>query len=263
MASARTWKNLQVETSAHVAVVTLDRPETLNALNRETLVELEDAFRILMEDDMVKAVIVTGAGEKAFAAGADIGELSGLNQKEGRALSHQVQQIFSDIEHAPKPVVAAINGYALGGGAELALACHVRIAAEHARIGLPEVTLGLIPGYGGTRRLARLTGRGVALEMILTGEPVDAARAERTSLVNRVVPRDQLMEESRRVASRMIRNGPLALSRAIRAVNASPAEERNGYALEAELFGELCESEDVQEGVSAFLQKREPQFRGQ
>lgn len=257
-----TWRTLQIETrTRQLAVVTLNRPDTLNALNRETLTELEQAFRELMDDDAVQAVIVTGAGEKAFAAGADITELSGLNQTEGRALSRWVQQIFAEIERAPKPVVAAINGYALGGGAELALACHLRIAADHAQIGLPEVTLGLIPGFGGTQRLARLTGRGVALEMILTGEPIDATRAERTGIVNRVVPRDQLMEEAERVALRMIRNGPLALSYAIRAVNGLTSEDE-GYALEAGLFGELCETEDFQEGTSAFLEKREPQFRG-
>ena len=258
------YENLKIETKDGIAVVTVNRPEKLNALNGRTIEELDLVFAALASDAGVSGVILTGAGEKAFVAGADIAELSSQGPAEARAVGRKGQAVFTRIEKLGKPVVAAINGFALGGGCELALACHVRIAAEGARLGTPEVKLGLMCGYGGTQRLPRLVGRGRALEILLTGEMVDAQEALRIGLVNRVVPKDKLLPEADALIKKMLANAPLSLRYTLEAVAAGlemPLEE--GQNLEATLFGLLCTTEDMKEGTKAFLEKRPPHFKGQ
>ena len=257
------YENLQVERKDAVAIVTVSRPKKLNALNTQTIAELDTVFAALASDDEVRGVVVTGAGEKAFVAGADIEELAGLDAQSGRALSGRGHRVFDRIEWLGKPVVAAINGFALGGGCELALACHVRLASENASLGTPEVKLGLMCGYGGTQRLPRLVGRGAALEILLTGRRVGAEEALRLGLVNRVVPLVQLLPEAEALVREMVANGPLALRATLEAVHGGLdrplAEAQEG---EAQLFGDLCASADAVEGTSAFLEKRAPRFRG-
>ncbi|MGE5125875.1 MAG: enoyl-CoA hydratase/isomerase family protein [Betaproteobacteria bacterium] len=256
-------QNLLVEVRDGIAFLTIDRPARLNALDEPTLAELDAAFARLAGDAQVKAVVVTGAGERAFVSGADIEALAGLDSTAGRELSERGQRVFEKIEWLGKPVIAAINGFALGGGCELALACHVRIAAEGAVLGTPEVKLGLICGYGGTQRLPRLVGKGRALELLLTGDRVDAPEALRIGLVNRVVPRERLLAEAEALARRMVANGPLALRAALEAVNGG-LDRPLGEAQEGEaaLFGELVASEDAREGTRAFLEKRPARFVG-
>lgn len=242
-----------------IATLTINRPKKLNALNDEVLNELADAFKAIQINDDIAAVIITGAGEKAFVAGADIKELSELNKRSGRMASQKGQQIFQLIEDTRVPVIAAVNGYALGGGAELAMACHLRVAGENAVFGLPEVGLGLIPGYGGTQRLSQIVGKARALELILTGQQVKAEVALHIGLVNEVTD-EKPAEAARKLLGKMLKNGPLAVSSAIKAVYHSG--ERSGYQIEADLFGRLCETEDFAEGTSAFLEKRKPEFEG-
>ena len=259
-----TYENLKIETQDGVAVVTVNRPDKLNALNNRTIDDLDLAFTALAADAGVRGVILTGAGEKAFVAGADIAELAALGPVEARAVSLKGQAVFSRIEGLGKPVVAAINGFALGGGCELALACHVRVAAEGARLGTPEVKLGLMCGYGGTQRLPRLVGRGRALEMLLTGEMIDAPEALRIGLVNRVVAKDRLLPEADGLIRKMLANAPLSLRYTLEAV-ASGLEVPLAEAqrLEATLFGLLSTTADMKEGALAFLEKRPPHFKGQ
>lgn len=242
-----------------VATVKINRPEQLNALNDEVLNELADMFKAVQVDDKVTAVIVTGAGEKAFVAGADIKELRELNNRSGRMTSQKGQQIFQLIEDTRIPVIAAVNGYALGGGAELAMACHIRIAGEKAVFGLPEVGLGLIPGYGGTQRLSRIIGQARALEMILTGKKIKAGEAYQIGLVNEVTD-EKPVDAAQKLVDKILKNGPMAVRSAIKAVYHS--KHRSGYQIEADLFGELCETDDFIEGTSAFLEKRNPSFEG-
>jgi enoyl-CoA hydratase len=260
--TAPKFDHLLFETdSAGISLLTVNRPGKLNALNKNVLEELDKAIAFAERNDDVQALIITGAGEKAFIAGADINELSSMDRKSGEEASSRGQQVFGRIEHCRKPVIAVINGYALGGGAELAMACHIRIAAENALIGLPEVSLGLIPGYGGTQRLPHLVGKSKAMEIILTGQPVRAEEAESIGLVNHVKPSGEAIDYAKELASKIIKNGPLALSMAIKAVNA--AYPNHGFAKEASLFGQLCETEDFKEGTHAFLEKRKPVFKGQ
>ena len=257
------FDNLSLRQHDAVAVLTIDRPAKLNALNEATVAEIEDAVTSLGADPAVRAIVVTGAGDKAFVAGADIKELAEKTAPSGYATALKGQAIFRKIESLGKPVIAAVNGFALGGGLELALACHLRVAAEGAKMGLPEVTLGAIPGYGGTQRLARLVGRGRALEMILTGQPVDAVEAHRIGLVNQVVPAEALLETAEALARKMIRNAPLALTHALLAVDRGlEAGQDEGMLVEATLFGILCASEDLREGMQAFLEKRAAKFEG-
>ena len=257
------YANLLYEVQDGVALVTVNRPEKLNPLNIETIDALEACFRDIGADEAVKAVILTGAGEKAFVAGADINQVSGLSAMEGRDWGLRGQQVFSRIENLPKPVIAAINGYALGGGLELAMACHIRIASENAKLGQPEVKLGIVPGYGGTQRLPRLVGKGRALEMILTGDPIPAGEACRIGLVNRVVPVDQLLTTARELAVRIIGNGPLAVALCLQAVHRGmemPLDAALQW--EASQFGLSCATEDIREGTRAFLEKRKAEFKG-
>jgi enoyl-CoA hydratase len=257
------YQNLIVDVRDAVAVVTVNRPDKLNALNDRTVEELDAAFAALGNDVAVRGVILTGAGEKAFVAGADIGELSDQSPVAGQQRSLRGQKVLDRIERLGKPVVAAVNGFALGGGCELALACHVRVASEHARLGTPEVKLGIMCGYAGTQRLPRLVGKGRALEMLLTGEMVDAQEALRIGLVNRVVPKEKLLDEAQSLVRKMLANGPVSLRFTLDAVNAGlemPMAEAQAH--EATLFGLICTTEDMKEGTRAFLEKRPPKFQG-
>jgi enoyl-CoA hydratase len=251
------------EIQGRIALVTVNRPEALNALDQETLAELETVFSGLREDQSVGAVVLTGSGEKAFIAGADIRELSGLDPVAAKEFSRRGQGVMNAIESFPKPVVAAVNGFCLGGGCEVALACHLRLAGPRAKFGLPEVKLGLIPGYGGTQRLARLVGRGAAWELMLSGELISAEEGCRVGLVNRVVEHEILIEESIKVASSIIRNSPTAVRYCLEAVNSgSQMPLTEALDLESTLFGLCFATEDSEEGISAFLEKRKPDFKG-
>ena len=256
-------ENIKTEKRDGILWITIDRPKVLNALNAKTVEEIGRAFSEAREDDGVRAVIVTGSGEKAFVAGADINELATMTPMVGKFVSEQGQNVFLQIERFPKPVIAAINGFALGGGCELALACHIRIASEKAQLGLPEVSLGIIPGYGGTQRMARLVGKAKAFELICSGERIAAAEAERIGLVNRVVPADQLLGAAEEMAKKIASRSPVAVRAAIEAINSgSDMPFEDGQLLEATLFGLLCASEDMKEGMAAFLEKRAAVFPG-
>jgi enoyl-CoA hydratase len=257
------YSTIRVERAHGRATVTVSRPDKLNALNADTIRELHRAFRELASDPDVRGVIITGEGEKAFVAGADIAELARMGPIDGIDVSRQGQEAFRLLERMGKPVVAAVNGYALGGGMELALACHIRIAADNARFGLPEVKLGIIPGYGGTVRLPRIVGRGLALEMILTGEMIPAQRALEIGLVNRVVPQAELRSAAEQLMDAILKNGPIALRFAIEAVDRSlETGVDEGLGLEAHLFGLLASTQDMREGMAAFLEKRTAGFSG-
>jgi enoyl-CoA hydratase len=257
------FDNLLLEHDGAVAILTLNRPKVLNALNGPMLDELGRAMLDLKRDDTVRVVIITGAGEKAFVAGADINELAVQSPTSGREHALAGQHVFDLIENLGKPVIAAINGFALGGGCELAMACTLRLAADTAKLGQPEINLGILPGYAGTQRLPRLVGKGKALEIILTGAPVSAAVAERIGLVNRVVPASELIQEARTLAAALARQAPAAMRYIISAINNGlemPFAE--GCAYEATLFGLVAATEDMREGTRAFLEKRKPQFTG-
>jgi len=256
-------QNVKTENRDGILILTIDRPKVLNALNAETVEEIFQVFSAAHDDPAVKAVILTGSGEKAFVAGADINELAQKTPITGKETSERGQFILDYIERFPKIVIAAINGFALGGGCELALACHIRIASDRAQIGLPEVTLGIIPGYGGTQRMSRLLGSAKALELICTGDRIGAAEAEKIGLVNKVVPPEQLMGAAEEMARKIMSRGPLAIRAAIEAVTrGSEMPAREGEFLEATLFGLLCASEDTKEGMRAFLEKRPANFKG-
>jgi enoyl-CoA hydratase len=258
-----TAQNLIVEKKDRIARVTVNRPEKLNALNRATLEEMDRAFASLGADEEVGAVILTGAGTKAFIAGADINELAEQSPVGGREYARFGQRVLDRIETLGKPVLAAINGYALGGGCEIALACTLRFASPQVKLGQPEVNLGIIPGYGGTQRLCRLIGRGRAQELILTGEMIDAAEAHRIGLVNRVWPAEELLAQTEALARIILSRGPLAVRYAMEAVHRGlEMGLEEALAWEATLFGVLCASEDMREGTRAFLDKRKPEFRG-
>jgi enoyl-CoA hydratase len=257
------YHTLLISVNDRIATVTINRPDKLNALNAQCKVELKDFFTFVRNNSECDVVILTGAGEKAFAAGTDIGELASLNTQTAKELASGGQEIFDLIQHLGKPVIAAVNGYALGGGCELALACHLRIASENAKFGQPEVNLGIIPGYGGTQRLAKLVGTGKATEMILTGNQIDAHEALRIGLVNKVVPLANLLIEAETMAKTILSKGQLAIRFALKAINATmelPLSE--GLKVEAGLFGECFSTEDANEGVKAFLEKRKPVFKG-
>lgn len=255
--------NVKLEIKPPLARITIDRPEKMNALNLATIAELEQAFATVAAEAAVRAVVVTGAGEKAFVAGADIGELAALDPIAGREYGRRGQALFRAIELSPKPVIAAINGHALGGGLELALACSFRIAAEHAKLGQPEVKLGLIPGYGGTQRLPRLIGAGRALEMLLTGEPITAPAALACGLVNAIVPAAELLSRAETLAAKAAANAPLAVRLCLEAVRRGlEMNLEEGLYLESSLFALCCGSADMKEGTRAFVEKRAARFEG-
>lgn len=256
-------RHIKISWDGDLAILTIDRQEKLNALNGEVIAELGEAFDSLRYDDEVRAIILTGAGEKAFVAGADIGELARMDALSGVQVSRKGQGVFRSLEQFPKPILAAVGGFALGGGCELALACHLRLASDNARFGLPEVGLGIMPGYGGTVRLARLIGLGRAVEMTLTGEMMDAQEAHRVGLVSSVVARGELLDASKTLLRKVTKNGPQAVRMALESIyRAQDAPLVEALSTEAALFGLLASTEDMKEGMTAFLEKRKPDFRG-
>lgn len=258
-----TYENLLVEHADGVATITINRPKVLNALNAQTLDELRRVILAVRHDNSVRCLIITGAGEKSFIAGADINELAVQTPVSGREHARTGQHIFDLIENLGKPVIAAINGFALGGGCELAMACTIRIAADTARLGQPEINLGIIPGYAGTQRLARLIGRGRALELLLTGDHITAPEAHRLGLVNRVVPAGELMNEARKLAATLAAKAPVAARYILDAVNKGlDMAFADAQLFEATLFGLVSSTEDMREGTKAFLEKRKAEFKG-
>ncbi|MDQ1097959.1 MULTISPECIES: enoyl-CoA hydratase/isomerase family protein [Chryseobacterium] len=253
------YENILLENEGPVTVITINRPESLNALNAKTIQELSSALKELDQSPACRAVIITGSGEKSFVAGADIKEFSDFGQEKAEELARNGQNIlFNTIENMKRPVIAAVNGFALGGGLELAMACHIRYASDNARLGLPEVTLGLIPGYGGTQRLPKLVGKGMANEMIFSAKMIPAQKAKEIGLVNEVFPIEDLLAKTKELAQTIARNSPMAIARAIHAVNLSDTDQ--GFETEIKYFGELFDLDDKKEGVSAFIEKRKPNF---
>jgi enoyl-CoA hydratase len=257
------YENLKYELKGNIGYCTLNRPKVLNALNTKTILELMGVFSRVKSEEGVAAVILTGEGDKAFVAGADIAELTGQKPIEGKEYALRGQQVFNFIEELGKPVIAAVNGYALGGGCELAMACHIRVASETAKFGQPEVNLGIIPGYGGTQRLPRLVGIGRAMELVLAAEIIDAKEAYRIGLVNKVVPPGDLLAASEELAGKILAKGPVAVKLAMEAINHGMRMSlREGLNLEADLFGLACATEDMREGTKAFIEKRKAEFKG-
>lgn len=255
------YQYLTIEERNRTALVTINRPDVLNALNTGVIAEIDAVFTEILGNSNYKGVILTGAGQKSFVAGADISELAALTEPTAVVLSKRGQAVFAKIENFPKPVVAAVNGFALGGGCELAMACHLRIASENAKFGQPEVNLGIIAGYGGTQRLTRLIGKTKALELLLTTDMITAAQAQGLGLVNAVVPIDQLIETALAMLQKCYKKSPRALANTITAVNACHETGVNGYEVEATLFGNCCHYSDFKEGTTAFLEKRAAQFQ--
>ena len=254
------YKTLLTDLTDHIFTVTINRPDKLNALNTVVMNDLDSVLDEIERNNDIRAVILTGAGQKGFVAGADISEFVGLQKEEGQALAKKGQDIFFRIENNSKPIVAAVNGFALGGGCELAMSCHFRIASENARFGQPEVNLGLIPGYGGTQRLVHLVGKGRAMELLMTGNMIDAQTALQYGLVNHVVPQEELLSKAKSILEVIVAKAPLAISKCISAANAAFTEE--GYQTEVEAFGDCFATEDMKEGTAAFLEKRKPSFIG-
>lgn len=256
------YTTLLTDLSDGIFTITVNRPDKLNAINKAVMSDLNNVMNEVENNREIKAAIITGAGLKAFVAGADISEFTGLSGTEGMAMARFGQDTFFKIENASKPVVAAVNGFALGGGCELAMACHFRVAGEAAKFGQPEVSLGLVPGYGGTQRLVHLIGRGRALELLMTGSIIDAQTALQYGLVNYVVPQDDLLSKTTAILQAIITKAPLAISKCIMAANAVFDESKNGYEAELEAFGACFETEDMKEGATAFLEKRKANFKG-
>jgi len=258
-----TFENITYEKMGALAYVTVNRPKVLNALNMATMEELRTAFHAIKSDAEVRVVILTGAGEKAFVAGAEIGELANHDAVSGKEYTHKGQNVLNLIENLGKPVIACINGFALGGGCELAMACTMRLVSENAKLGQPEVKLGIIPGYGGTQRLSRLVGKGIAMQLLLSGEMISAQEAYRIGLVNEVVPQPELIARAEAIAHKIIANAPLAVQYAMEAVHKGMEMTlQEGLYLEATLFGVCCATEDKKEGTTAFLEKRPANFKG-
>jgi enoyl-CoA hydratase len=256
-------EHILIEKHEQIAVITINRPTKLNALNKETIQELHEAFAELNKEQTVKAIIIVGSGEKAFVAGADISEFANFSIAEGQLLAAEGQALLFDfVQNLSTPVIAAVNGFALGGGLELAMACHFRIASTNAKMGLPEVTLGVIPGYGGTQRLAQLIGKGRAMELIMTAGMIDAATAHQYGLVNHVVTQEELLEFAKGIATKIAANSSVAIAKAIQAINANFEEGTNGYSVEIQNFGACFGTEDFKEGTTAFLEKRKAVFPG-
>ncbi len=258
------YNNILVEEKKPIATVIINRPNKLNALNKETIQELHQAFSFLEKDKEVKVILLTGSGEKAFVAGADISEFANFSVEEGGKLAAEGQELlFNLIENLSKPVIAAVNGFALGGGLELAMACHFRVASHNARMGLPEVSLGVIPGYGGTQRLPQLIGKGRALELIMTAGMIDVERALDYGLINHVISQEELLPFCEKLADKISKNSSVAIGHAIKAVNAGFKHDSNGYAAEIEAFGACFGTADFKEGTNAFLEKRKADFPGE
>ena len=257
------FENLVITNQNGIGQITINRPSKLNALNVATIQELHNAFENLDENSEIKVIVITGEGEKAFVAGADISEFAHFSIEEGAQLAAQGQELLFDfVENLKTPVIAAVNGFALGGGLELAMACHFRIASDNAKMGLPEVSLGFIPGYGGTQLLPQLVGKGRAMEMIMTAGMIDAETAKNYGLVNHVVPQAELLEFTKGIATKIIRNSPVAISKAIKAINANFKDGVNGFDTEIRNFGKCFGTEDFKEGTTAFLEKRKAIFNG-
>ena len=256
------FENILIEKNNGLATITINRPKKLNALNKATIFELNLAFETLEEDQSVKVIALTGSGDKAFVAGADISEFAHFSVEEGGGLAKTGQEMLFDyVENLSTPVIAAINGFALGGGLELAMSCHFRIASDNAKMGLPEVSLGVIPGYGGTQRLPQLVGKGKAMEMIMTAGMISADEAKEYGLVNHVTNQEELLNLAEKIASKIMRNSSVAISAAIRAINANFEDGVNGFEVEIDEFGDSFGTHDFKEGTSAFLEKRKPNFK--
>ena len=258
-----TYENILSDYQNGITTITINRPSKLNALNKATIEELHEAFKAANNDNETKVIIITGSGEKAFVAGADISEFANFNIENGGKLAAKGQELLFDfVEHLSTPVIAAVNGFALGGGLELAMAAHFRVASDNAKMGLPEVSLGVIPGYGGTQRLPQLVGKGRAMEMIMTAGMIDANTAKDYGLVNHVVTQEELIPLTKKIANKIIRNSTVAISKAIKAVNANYQDGVDGYETEIKQFGKCFGTEDFKEGTTAFLEKRKAEFPG-
>ncbi|MBW8050943.1 MAG: enoyl-CoA hydratase [Cytophagales bacterium] len=256
------FKNLKTKNTDGIFTITISRPEKMNALNVETVEEIRMAMQSAYDENEIKGVIITGEGDKAFIAGADISEIAGLNEANGRKFSENGQEVFAMIENCKVPVIAAVNGYALGGGCELAMACHMRVASDNAKFGQPEVGLGIIPGYGGTQRLTQLVGKGKANELMMTGDMISADLAKELGLVNYVTSKDELIPKCEDILKKIFSKAPLAVGLVIDCVNAVFDGEVNGYQMEVDSFSRCCGSEDINEGTRAFLEKRKAEFKG-
>lgn len=256
------YQTLLISLENGIYTITINRPDKLNALNKDVFTDLNTALDEIESNPEIKSVIITGAGPKAFVAGADISEFNSLNKEQAKALAKRGQDIFARIENSSKPIVAAVNGFALGGGCELAMSCHFRVASENAKFGQPEVNLGLIPGYGGTQRLVQLIGKGKAMELLMSAHMIDAKEAKELGLVNYVTTADTLLEHTRKILDVINSKAPLAVAGCIKAANAVFDESIDGYKLEIEEFGNTFDTEDMKEGVTAFLEKRKADFKG-
>ena len=256
------YESLLTSNEDGIFTITINRPDKLNALNKNVLDELEKVMEEVYSDESIKAVIITGQGAKAFVAGADIAEFMEVKDEDGAMMAERGQQIFFKIENCPKPVIAAVNGFALGGGCELAMACHFRLASDNAKFAQPEVNLGLIPGYGGTQRLTMLVGKGKAMELMMTGAMIDAAEAKNLGLVNYVSAAEELLEKSKEIIKIILKKSPVAIAKVIAAVNAQEQYNVDGFEEEIKLFGQVFSSNDKKEGTAAFLEKRKPRFEG-
>lgn len=257
------FDTILIDKNDGIATIAINRPHKLNALNKATISELHSAFEMLENDTKIQVIILTGSGEKAFVAGADISEFANFNANEGGNLARKGQEmLFNFVENLKKPVIAAINGFALGGGLELAMSCHFRIASDNAKMGLPEVSLGVIPGYGGTQRLPQLVGKGKAMELIMTAGMISAEEAKVLGLVNHVTSQEELLDFTEKIAQKIMKNSPIAIAAAIKAVNANFDVEKNGFDVEIESFGNCFGTPDFLEGTAAFLEKRKPNFPG-
>jgi enoyl-CoA hydratase len=255
------YETIKTDLADQICIISINRPEKLNALNKTVIRELGEAVDEINANPEIRGAIITGAGNRAFAAGADIRGFSGLFAEEGVSLAKQGMDVFFKIENSPKPFLAAVNGFALGGGCELAMACHFRLCCDSAQFGQPEINLGLIPGYGGTQRLTAYIGKGRALEALLTGNPISAQQALQWGIVNYITTQDELLEKTKSILTQIISKAPLAISKCITAANAAIGNA-DGYALETKLFGECFSTEDMKEGTAAFLEKRKPVFKG-
>ncbi|MEN8119562.1 MAG: enoyl-CoA hydratase-related protein [Bacteroidota bacterium] len=256
------FENILTDSEDGIFTITINRPKQLNALTKNTIKEIGEAVKMANSDIGIKGIIITGSGEKAFIAGADIKEFANFSIEQGRELSAHGHAVFNSVENSPKPIIAAVNGFALGGGCELAMACHIRIASGNAKFGQPEVSLGLTPGYGGTQRIPQLIGKSKAFELLMTGDMIDAKEAERLGLVNYVVEQAELLEYSKKLLRKINNKSPFAIGKVISCVNDNYKDDRNGFDTEINEFGNCFGSEDFKEGTSAFLEKRKPNFTG-